>query len=566
LPPLIGGDMWRKEISHPGLNKFRVIRGVTQEEAEVKAAWQEKAWDEQWQRVKLARGRQQEREKTARDKWSRKVLAEEQTEEAEGAIGTVENLLRDAPIKDHRVDWSKLKDHTDYPAPRPTKPQPQSVRSEPLRMEFPPNLNWFTRLLTPIREKRMAEAEQRFQAAHTAWRIARAETQKSNAAQSEEYDRQVAQWETEKASWLKDREERNAAIDDKQASYMRRDPSAVVEYCEMVINASEYPEAFPSGFEFDYIAETRMLVMDYSLPAIEALPTVKAYRYVATRDEIQPVAVADSWLNKTYDSVLYQIALRTLYELFQSDAVNALDAAVFNGWVNSIDNATGKEVNACVLTIQANKAEFLEINLAQVEPKACFRKLKGISAAKLTALSPVRPILQLNKEDKRFIQPYNVVETLDSSSNLAAMDWEDFEHLIREVFEKEFSTEGGEVKITQASRDGGVDAVVFDPDPIRGGKIIIQAKRYTNTVGVSAVRDLFGTIHNEGANKGILVTTADYGPDAYDFAKGKPITLLSGNELLYLLQKHGHKARIDLAEARFLAAEREKTEGKGPSG
>jgi len=274
------------------------------------------------------------------------------------------------------------------------------------------------------------------------------------------------------------------------------------------------------------------------------------------------VAVADSWLNKTYDSVLYQIALRTMYELFQSDEAQALDAVVFNGWVNSIDKATGKEVNSCVLTIQAGKSEFLEINLGQVDPKACFKKLKGISAAKLTALSPVRPILQLNREDKRFIQPQNVMEHLDDSANLAAMDWEDFEHLIRQVFEKEFSSEGGEVKITQASRDGGVDAVVFDPDPIRGGKIIIQAKRYTNAVGVSAVRDLYGTILNEGANKGILVTTANYGPDAYEFAKDKPITLLSGNELLYLLQKHGHKARIDLAEARLLAAEREKTDAK----
>jgi restriction endonuclease Mrr len=53
----------------------------------------------------------------------------------------------------------------------------------------------------------------------------------------------------------------------------------------------------------------------------------------------------------------------------------------------------------------------------------------------------------------------------------------------------------------EASRDGGVDAIVFDPDPIRGGKIVIQAKRYTNTVSVSAVRDLFGTIHNEGLIK-----------------------------------------------------------------
>ncbi len=253
----------------------------------------------------------------------------------------------------------------------------------------------------------------------------------------EEYQRQVADWEAKKESWLRDQEERNAAIDNRRATYLRCEPSAVVEYCEMVLNASEYPETFPSGFELDYIAETRMLVLDYSLPYIEALPKFKAYRYVATRDEIQPAAVGDSWLNKTYDVVLYQIALRTMYELFQSDEAQALDAAVFNGWVNSIDKATGKEVNACVLTIQASKSEFLEINLGQVDPKACFKKLKGISAAKLTALSPVRPILQLNKEDKRFIQPQNVMEHLDDSANLAAMDWEDFEHLIRQVFEKE---------------------------------------------------------------------------------------------------------------------------------
>jgi len=558
--------VWEVRVSHPGLNKFRVVRGVTKSEAELKAALQQKAWDEQWQRTQGIRGRQLEREKLAQNKELRKLLAEEQTEQAQGAIAALENLLHGAVTNDHRLDWSKLKDHSKYPAPKPSAPQAMSIPSEPLRMEFLPNLNWFTRLVTPLREKRMAEAEQRFQAAHSTWRAARAETEKSNKRQMEEHGRQVADWEAKKASWLKDQQGRNTAIDDKQATYMRCDQSAVEEYCEMVLNASEYPETFPSGFELDYIAETRMLVLDYSLPAIEALPTVKAYRYVAARDEIQPVSVADSWLNKTYDSVLYQIALRTLYEMFQSDEANALDAAVFNGWVNSIDKATGKEVNACVLTIQASKPEFLGINLAQVDPKACFKKLKGISAARLTALSPVRPILQLNKEDKRFVQPYDVIETLDSSANLAAMDWEDFEHLIREVFEEEFSTEGGEVKITQASRDGGVDAVVFDPDPIRGGKIIIQAKRYTNTVGVSAVRDLFGTIHNEGANKGILVTTADYGPDAYEFAKGKPITLLCGNELLYLLQKHGHRARIDLAEARFLAAEEEKAEGKTPSG
>jgi restriction system protein len=138
------------------------------------------------------------------------------------------------------------------------------------------------------------------------------------------------------------------------------------------------------------------------------------------------------------------------------------------------------------------------------------------------------------------------------------MDWLDFENLIRELFEKEFSKGGGEVKITQASRDGGVDTIAFDPDPIRGGKLVIQAKRYTNTVGVSAVRDLYGTVHNQGANKGILVTTSDFGPDAYSFAKDKPFTLLSGGELLYLLAKHGHRAKIDLPEAKRRMAEMDK--------
>jgi restriction system protein len=136
------------------------------------------------------------------------------------------------------------------------------------------------------------------------------------------------------------------------------------------------------------------------------------------------------------------------------------------------------------------------------------------------------------------------------------MDWEDFEHLIREIFEKEFSSGGGEVKVTQASRDGGVDAIAFDPDPIRGGKIVIQAKRYAYTVGVSAVRDLYGTVLNEGASKGILVTTSDYGSDAYEFARGKPLTLLSGSNLLHLLQKHSVTAHINLSEARKIAHER----------
>ena len=232
-----------------------------------------------------------------------------------------------------------------------------------------------------------------------------------------------------------------------------------------------------------------------------------------------------------------------------------MNSIVFNGWVDSINKGTGNRVNSCILSVQAKKENFLEINLANVDPKTCFKSLKGVGSSKLHSLTPIAPILSIEKDDRRFISSYDVTDELDESYNLAAMDWEDFEHLIRELFEQEFTESGGEVKVTQASRDGGVDAIAFDPDPIRGGKIVIQAKRYTNVVGVSAVRDLYGTVVNEGAIKGLLITTSDYGSDSYEFAKGKPLTLLNGSNLLHLLEKHGHKAKIDIKEAKRILSE-----------
>ncbi len=55
---------------------------------------------------------------------------------------------------------------------------------------------------------------------------------------------------------------------------------------------------------------------------------------------------------------------------------------------------------------------------------------------------------------------------------------------------------------------------------------------------------------NEGANKGILVTTSQFGPDAYEFVKDKPLSLIDGSRLLFLLQQHGHNVKIDLGEAK----------------
>jgi restriction system protein len=121
----------------------------------------------------------------------------------------------------------------------------------------------------------------------------------------------------------------------------------------------------------------------------------------------------------------------------------------------------------------------MAFDLSKVDVKETFKYLKGVSASTLISVTPIAPVIQMERTDKRFVDNKEVVIGVDSKTNLAAMHWEEFEHLVRELFEKEFSATGGEVKVTQGSSDGGVDAIAFDPDPIRGGKIIIQAKRWT---------------------------------------------------------------------------------------
>lgn len=311
------------------------------------------------------------------------------------------------------------------------------------------------------------------------------------------------------------------------------------------------------GFDFkksiDCYMENSMLIIDYELPNIDTFSNVKEYKFVASTTEINEKKYPNTYISQRYDNVLYSIVLRSIYEIYYFDKENNIESITFNGYVSAINPSIGQIERKCIISIQIDKERFSRINLEMIEPKACFKSFKGVSAAKLIDISPITPILTFNKEDKRFIEGKHIDTT--QGTNLAAMHWEDFEQLVRELFELEFSQNGGEVHVTQASRDGGVDAIVFDPDPLRGGKIVIQAKRYTNTVGVSAVRDLYGTVINEGANTGILITTSDYGYDSYEFAKDKPLKLLNGGHLLALLHKNGRKAHINIEEAKKIISE-----------
>ncbi len=538
------------EVRHDGLHKYRHIRGNNRRVVKQKAAAQIKAWEEMWENKCEIEKIRSDRETAAKDRETKKALAIIKTKEAEKALSDLDNTLLDILDKDCKINWEDLEYYSTFNTPKPSDPGLDKIINGDIRYpkpkksdaEYQPNFNVLHKLFPILKKRKIDRYASHFKQEHDKWR----ETEEAIL----QYKDYIEPWIIKQDDFYKAQNVMNESIDKQREVYMSHDPDAVVDYNDRILSKSIYPDSFPQECELDYIPETKMIIVSYLLPNIDNVQKLKEVKYIQVRDEFKDIYLSDSFLNKIYDNLLYNITLRSLYELFNSDIINAIDSIIFNGIVRAVDKSDGKEVTNCILSIQAKKDEFVNINLSGVDPKACFKKLKGVSASNLHSLSAVDPIMKINRDDARFIAAYGMADSLDDSTNIAAMDWQDFEHLIREIFEKEFNESGGEVKITQASRDGGVDAIAFDPDLLRGGKIAIRAKRYTNVVGVASVRDLYGTLINEGASRGILVTTSEYGPDAYSFAKDKPITLLNGSNLLKLLKKHRHKAKIDLKEAK----------------
>ena len=79
---------------------------------------------------------------------------------------------------------------------------------------------------------------------------------------------------------------------------------------------------------------------------------------------------------------------------------------------------------------------------------------------------------------------------------------------------------GFEVQTTKASGDGGIDLYAFNHAPLIGGKYIIQCKRYSGTVGEPILRDLYGVVMSERANKGVLIITGGPGTGKTTTVKG----------------------------------------------
>ncbi|MFB7592084.1 restriction endonuclease [Streptomyces sp. NPDC056169] len=367
------------------------------------------------------------------------------------------------------------------------------------------------------------------------------------AAQAAEARRveQLAAYRREYDSWAAARIEEvrrhNDGIAGTADALSAGEPETVVEFFSAVLFAStSWPEGFPREVAAAYDRAGRTFVLDWDLPEYDIVPVAKGVKYLPGTDQDKEVPRPVTQRRVLYRDVLAQSVLLAVRELFSADVGGVLESVALNGYVGGVDPATGLAGRVCVASVVVGRRDFDRLNLELVGAVEC---LTGALAGRLSA-RPEERVAVVPLRGPEQVGSDVVVQGDGEEPDLLAMDPIAFEGLVAELFR----ARGLQAVTTRRSNDGGVDVEALDSDPISGGSIVVQVKRYRNTVPPTAVRDLYGTVQDAGANKGVLVTTSKFGPGSYAFANGKPLTLISGVELVDLLHQHGLRGRLGSGE------------------
>lgn len=193
--------------------------------------------------------------------------------------------------------------------------------------------------------------------------------------------------------------EKYGDIDKFRDDYRLKDPGAIETCYKVLLRSSSYPMEFEKKFDLKFAPGEGILVIDYDLPSIDLLPDVKEIKYMKTRDETKTVRFTETQLASLFDSFVYNLMFRTIYEIFAYDKLKIIEFIIFNGWaINVLDKSIGKKKDACIISLQISQHEFNEIDLKFIDPKKCFKRLTSVvGRAKLTEYVAVQPI-RTNKQ------------------------------------------------------------------------------------------------------------------------------------------------------------------------
>jgi restriction system protein len=100
------------------------------------------------------------------------------------------------------------------------------------------------------------------------------------------------------------------------------------------------------------------------------MPSIKTYKYTIKTDEITTTALSQKASRDRYSTVVQQVALRSLHEVFEADRRGLINTISLELGTETIDPATGNQTYVPFVAVAADRQTFMSFDLSAVMPAA----------------------------------------------------------------------------------------------------------------------------------------------------------------------------------------------------
>ena len=233
------------------------------------------------------------------------------------------------------LDWNSFKKADVFSVPAPERMKDEVIPPEIDERKFRPVFWFFGRFFKSKRKKAILLAQNRLDQAKQNRLDQINVIRFTNEKNQTDFESRLVSWDLEKEKFIRLQNEHNDSIERLKISFIHGEKEAVEFYFDALLDQFDLPEDLYTKWDTQYDMASKILTINYDLPEINIIPTLKKMRYFVTKKEFTETFLKDKDLNKIYDELLVQLSLRITNDLYVSDVNDKLKSIVFNGITNS---------------------------------------------------------------------------------------------------------------------------------------------------------------------------------------------------------------------------------------
>jgi restriction system protein len=346
--------------------------------------------------------------------------SERMNQQAADTIARFETLLVSGLKGDVRIRWDRLMTSLEFHEAVPAMPALEATEKPDLILKPDPSRKPSANdpkytvdegvlysLVPWLKENKQRELEEQYRADLDTYkrRIARwnelvsqyrSEVQKAKddyAKRMHLYRQAEREYQMRRSAFLERAAAHNAQIARERTTYQQGEASSVARAMTRVLMNSQLPTEFPDVVDIDFDQGNHLLHVIRALPPFDEMPTIKSYRVVKKDRELREQPLSDAARKRLYDGVVYQLALRTVYELFKGDIANIVHSVDLRCVIDGYDPATGHPAQLVLAQLLVDRERLNCLRLENVDPEICFKNLGGNTNNRPSSLKPIEVLL-----------------------------------------------------------------------------------------------------------------------------------------------------------------------------